>query len=350
MKFTDYIEESSKYDLQVYGIVQSLKKNCAPFIKELRKSGKNFIWRGTNKVSKKTIVQLTPRQDRSPKDMPTEIHDELDERFYKKYGWRPRSEGVFTSPIKNHAKTYGEAYMFFPVGKYEYLYNPKIDDLFSYIEGEPSIYDVFTNDDDLVSTHEEEYYNMYGENSSGTWHYLGTDTYEQYEEDAYESAAESEGINVEDLNSANMEWMPDVEIEDFISEKQEELRSEAEDLLNEIINNYRGTNLALATRMRSEIMFRCKKYYLVHEKFEHSMTEYILKDKPMKFNPKQKGLPFYRDPDWRKGGQVKINKGDPFTDTKDWQVSGMGHMAKHSKYQSLLKKSKKGYQLPDSLI
>jgi len=352
MKFTEYIKESSKKELKTYGIIQSLKKDCAPFIKELRKTKQNrLIWRGSNKSSTRTIIRVTPRQDREPKDTPPEIQYELNDRFEKKYGWRPRSEGVFTSPRKTDAATYGQEYVFFPVGKYEYLYNPEVDDLYSVVDNEAAIYDAFTGEE--TARHEDDYEYKYGEEAEGTWSYLGSDTEEAYKDEAVAVAADAEGVDPDDPDEIiqienNLEWIPDEELEDYISRMQEEEKEEANSILNELINGYRKTNLGLAIKKNVEIMFRCKSYYLIDQNFNTNIEDYILKDKPMKFNPKQKGLPFNRDPDWRKEGQVK-QKGNPFMGLKDWQVSGVGYMPKHPKYQSLLRKSKKGYQLPNSL-
>lgn len=243
-------------------------------------------------------------------------------------------------------------YLFFPVGKYEYLYNPKIDDLYSVVDGEPSIYDVYIESD--TSRFEDDYEYKYGENTEGTWYYLGADTGESYKEEAAVAAAEAEGTDTEDMDELraiedNLQWIPDLELEDYIHSEQEDAKDEADNMLSEWIDGYRKTNLGLAMKKNVEIMFRCKSYYLVDKNFEPMIEDHILKDKPMKFNPKQKGLPFYRDPDWRKGGQVELKKGDPFTDVKDWKLSGMGMMKLHPKYKSLSRKAKKGYQLPDSL-
>jgi hypothetical protein len=351
MKFTEYIEESSKYELKLYGVVQSLYKNCAPFIKELKKSGENkILWRGTKKVSTRTILQVSPRQDRSPKDMEVEIHDELDERFKQKFGWMARSEGVFVTSQKASAETYGDGYIFFPVGKYEYLYNPTIGDLFSDLDSDTIMYDAFVEGDQ--SHFEDEYENTYGEDAEGTWYYLGADTGEADKADATIAAAEDEGIDYDedDLERLEMElrWNPDMTLDDFIDEKQEEARDNAEDTLNQIIKGYKTSNLGLAIKKKVEIMFRCKSYYLVDSHFKDDIIKYVLEGKPMKFDPKQKGLPYTRDPKWRKGNKTKPIKGDPFK-LKDWKVSGMGMMDLHPKYSKLSTKAKKGYQLPTSL-
>jgi hypothetical protein len=350
MKFTEYIEESSKYELKLYGVVQSLYKNCAPFIKELKKSGENkILWRGTKKVSTRTILQVSPRQDRSPKDMEVEIHDELDERFKQKFGWMARSEGVFVTSQKASAETYGDGYIFFPVGKYEYLYNPGISDLFSDIDGDTEIYDAFVEGDGSIW--EDEYENTYGEDAEGTWYYLGGDTGEADKADATIAAAEAEGIDYDedDLERIEMElgWNPDMTLEDFIDQKQVDAKDQGEYSLDQMVKGYKTSNLGLAIKKKVEIMFRCKSYYLVDSHFKDDIIKYVLEGKPMKFNPKQKGLPFYRDPDWRKGGQVRLDKGDPYK-LIDWKVSGLGMMALHPKYSKLSKKAKKGYQLPTS--
>jgi hypothetical protein len=348
MKFTEYIDESSKRELKLYGMIQSLYKNCAPFIKELRKSGENkVLWRGTNKISTTTIKQVTPRQDRAPKDMPVEIHDELDVRFKKKFGWMARSEGVFITSQRASAETYGDGYIFFPVGKYEYLYNPFISDLYSEVDSDLDIYNAFVEGEN--AEWEMEWENEYGENEYGTWYYLGTDTGESDTEEATIAAAEAEGIEYDEHDLENiendLEWTPEVSLQDYLDEKKEGAKEEGVYNLEQVLKGYRSTNLGLAIKRKVEIMFKCKSYYLIEGHFKKDIIKYVLEGKPMKFNPKQKELPFVRDPNWRKKPGVKPAFIDPYS-LEDWKVSGLGMKAAHQKFGKLMSKAKKGHQKP----
>jgi len=346
MKFDDYVNETSKYNLKLYGVVQSLYKNSMPFINELRKSGDKLIWRGSNKSRTKSIIRVTPRQDRSPKDMPQFLQDELDAAFEKKFGWRPRSTGVFTTGNKNDAKSYGNSYVFFPVGKYRYLYNPRIQDLFGEVEdagtaGYDNIDDYIT---DRLDDWESEWDYDYGEGAQGSWYYEGADTGEVDLDNAINAAAEAEGYDESDINSTDLEWIPDVELNDFIAEKRIEAEENFENFISNSVIGYRDNNLALAFRSYVEIMFDCKSYYLVNEAFADDIIKYALKEESMDFDPKQKQLGFEKSSKVR---SKKMSK-HPEWEGSDWDLKDLRRsklgIKTGGKHYELLKKSHKGIQ------
>ena len=350
MKFTEYITEASKYELQLYGIIQSLNKDCMEFIQELRKSGKNPLWRGTNKSRTKSIVKVTPRQDRYPKDMPEFMHDMIDEQFKAKFGWKPRSTGVFVTGRKSDAGSYGATYMFFPVGKYSYLYNPDVSDLYSEVDGESmsgySDYSDWINS--YVDEWEDSWYYEYGEGSSGgEYHYDGIETGETDHVDAQHAAAEAEGVDVEDLNQSLFEWAPEISLEDFIREKREERESELENFFDSTIKNYRNDNLGLAIKKNVEIMFQCKTFYLINNSFIDSVQKYVIDGEKLDFDPKQSKFGFEKVPMTRRN--IQKQKRHPDEDRYPWefadgQVSKLGLMSQHKKYMDMLSKSHKGKQ------
>lgn len=82
-------------------------------------------------------MKFKPYTDRLPKDTSKEISDRIDEEFNEKFGWLPRSSGVFTTSSKinagfRYSRYKSEPYIFFPRGDYEYLYNTEIEDLYIY--------------------------------------------------------------------------------------------------------------------------------------------------------------------------------------------------------------------------
>ena len=353
MNFSEYITEASKYELQVYGIINSLYKNCMPFIQELRKSGSNVLWRGTHKVKTKSITQVTPRQDRYPKDMPEFIHDELDSKFQKEFGWRPRGTGVFVISNKRDAGTYGDEYIFFPVGKYRYLYNPDISDLFSEVDGESmsgyNDYDDYI--DSFVTGWEDEWEYDYGEEHQGEWEYDGMSTGESDRHFAEIAAAEAEGIDEDDLDETLFKWIPDMDLADFITDKKIDSESKYDQFYYDVIKNYRDSNLNLAITRKVEIMFQCKTFYLVNEKFLDAVQKYVIGGEKLDFDPKQSKLEFEKSPMTRRN--IQKQKGHPDKDKMPWefedgQVSKMGNMSHHKKYAHLAMASKgqqKGLQM-----
>ncbi len=350
MKFTEYIEETSKYHLKLYGVVQALNKDCKPIINELRKSGSQLLWRGTSKSRTKSIIQVTPRQDRFPKDMPGFLHDALDDEFEKKFGWRPRSTGVFVTSQQREARSYGDSYVFFPVGMYKYLYNQNVVDLFGEVDNDFAGYDDI-NDylTDKRDDWESEWDFDYGEGAQGSFHYEGGDTGEVDLDSAIDVAAELEGGEDADINSSDLEWVPDVDLDDFLAEKQSEAENYFDTYLNDIVKGYRNDNLGLAIKRKVEIMFDCKSFYIVNQVFAEDVDKYVLKGESMDFDPKQKQLGFERIP--KKGGKSFRNRQQlkhPEFEGADWELHdapGSRHGQKSGKnYMKLLSKSHKGKQ------
>lgn len=67
---------------------------------------------------------ITPRMDRKPRDTREDVHEILDEMFYDIFGWKVRSEGVFTSPNLFYVDIFGKhIYYIFPTNGFKYLYN-----------------------------------------------------------------------------------------------------------------------------------------------------------------------------------------------------------------------------------
>jgi hypothetical protein len=125
MKLQRYLTEQQ--GLTAGEIMEILEKDCGPFLKEVRE-GRRPVWRGTWKSFSDDLVRLSPRKDRRPLDTPPHVHDTLDKAFQKKFGWRPRSTGVFCSTEYTDAIIYGRAYMFFAIGKFDVLWRKDVSD------------------------------------------------------------------------------------------------------------------------------------------------------------------------------------------------------------------------------
>lgn len=71
------------------------------------------------------------RQNRAPRDTHPDVSELLDELFEKKFGWKPRSQGLFCygRRAKHLAGQYGTAFAIMPMGKFKYLWNPEVRDL-----------------------------------------------------------------------------------------------------------------------------------------------------------------------------------------------------------------------------
>jgi hypothetical protein len=121
-------------------IISLLDKNCKPFIKELQ-SGKNFLVRmGPKYAVKQDIIVTSPRKNRRPTDSPQHIHEEMDDMLKSKFGWKPRSEGLFAWIVQRKGSSsfwtsnWRSSRLVFPVGSYKYVYSPEIKDVYNKYE------------------------------------------------------------------------------------------------------------------------------------------------------------------------------------------------------------------------
>ena len=179
-KIQEYITEKEKKELQVYGIINVLEKHCMPFINEMKRAGlKDWFFRGSNHIRSKKMIKIKPRKDRRPTDMQESMQEYLDDLFYEKFKWRPRSEGIFVTSSKNTAKNYSKSIgIFIPIGKnYKYVYNPQTADLYSELDDDdiqtPDEYDEYFDEDRWRSDYDYDF----GEGTyGGTWYYNDEDT------------------------------------------------------------------------------------------------------------------------------------------------------------------------------
>jgi len=105
---------------------ETLVKNCKQYIKEAQGQ---LLWRGVRKTPK-VITSITPRTNREPRDTPKFIHEYFDKELFKKFGWKPRSSGVFCTGDLKHAEEYGPAVSVWPIGNFKYLWSPEVMDLY----------------------------------------------------------------------------------------------------------------------------------------------------------------------------------------------------------------------------
>jgi hypothetical protein len=232
MRLNRYLKEA-KYDNEYIAtkvIYPMLVKNSKPFmiefLKNQRKSGFRWFWRGTDKQITE-IGKVTARKNRKPKDTPQKTHELLDALFFKKFGWKVRSEGIFTNPQPGTVMPYGAyAYAFFPIGKYRYVWSDRVEDLFSQMYRENLTPDkadhlyseVFGNKEVLLPTFRET-------------HYEEMEKYKKW-------FLDPNGWFAEVLERAD-----------------------------KILNTYQDNQLGRALAHKFEVTFDCKKYYLVEPQY-----------------------------------------------------------------------------------
>jgi len=134
------------YNSNFEKICKMIDRDCQPWLAELKEIG-NLYYRGfeidkilNRRYSKNhddkpmlthiDMFRIKSQSERKPLSTDSYTHKTIDDYFLKEFGWRARSQGVFATP-EEFVSVYGEPYVFFPVGEYEYLWSKQIYDLFS---------------------------------------------------------------------------------------------------------------------------------------------------------------------------------------------------------------------------
>ena len=129
-------EKAGKLRATPEEIVEMIKRDCQPFLKEIRYSvTDNYLLRGYMRGldNLDSINRMQVRKDRKPLHTNKFIHDEFDFYFEDRWGVRPRSEGVFATGDYAQASLYGRPYLFFPIGEFQYFWSDEIYDLHAYL-------------------------------------------------------------------------------------------------------------------------------------------------------------------------------------------------------------------------
>jgi len=111
-------------------VKKNIFKDCSKILHELRGSDE-LLYRATNSKIFVYDIKTSRLSDRKPLDTPVDIHNELNYWFKKKFGWNVRN-GVFATFDIDNIHVYGTAYIFLPIGDYEYAWSKKISDLYSH--------------------------------------------------------------------------------------------------------------------------------------------------------------------------------------------------------------------------
>lgn len=275
MRLKEYINELKiMYPDKVADV---LMEECKPFIDDFIKRKKTFIWRGTLKNLSGPMEKFTPRKNRKPRDMPKYLHDYLDMVFKSEFGWRVRSEGVFVSSDKSMAKDFSEsgddAYLFFPIGRYKYVWSPVVKDIYTWLgRSMMTIY----------------YFHDGRKSGSSSWF-------------SSEDMFDTPGLITRDLTYAFEKRDVD-EIRVVFEEIKDErdmvlykwkdtnenasLSAKVTTILTGIINAYKEYIMNSIPKYYSdknfnqsleeqELAFKCKEYYLVHGGLEEQIYRYI---------------------------------------------------------------------------
>lgn len=179
--FGEYLiseQETSDVDETTWEKVKEvLKKKCKPVLRDLKRGGVEdlpFIGKWT-RFNGPVKIRKT-RKDRMPKDTPGDVHEIFNEMLYEYTGVYGRSETIFATGKFTQADSYGNVYYVLPVGKYNVVWNPDVDDLYSLWDSNSSFtwaIDVMSGNPPEIDPRdiEDEWERIYGEGEQGYWEY-----------------------------------------------------------------------------------------------------------------------------------------------------------------------------------
>lgn len=128
MKSTEFISESL-FNLDMGEAMATVKRDCQPYLQQNDEPlGNNALLRGLTGGDEflKKQVRLT---DRTPLDNPTDVHNELNKFFTRKYG-APFRNAMFCTGSRRDTRRYGKTYLVFPIGEFKFLWSSDVKDLY----------------------------------------------------------------------------------------------------------------------------------------------------------------------------------------------------------------------------
>ena len=125
MRLDNYISENTIQDY-----VTLIKRDCKPWLKEIKNCG--LFYRGMKDHG--VFAKKKVRTDRIPMNMDYRETELLDNAFKKKFGWKPRTNGLFVTGSSILAMGYTGAgmapYTVFPIGNVKYIWSVAAEDLY----------------------------------------------------------------------------------------------------------------------------------------------------------------------------------------------------------------------------
>lgn len=293
------------YDDNFDNIIKILERDCDQFLREIKNS-KSVVFRGFKKIGAPHIEEDNSilglykkerRRGRNALDLRPDLSDDLDDMFFKMFNFRLRSDGIFITKCPFTSAGYSDSptnfsttkktYIFFPIGDYDYYWNPNINDLFSHVE-DLDWYRYY-NENEI----EASYNNLYGDprynfvdHWGGNFKLNGVEiphnnvidyilnNYKDFGLEEPKNGYVKIGdnyINKETRleNIKGLNWIPDMTLEDFINS----FKFDKDDKLNEIIKDYKS--VYIEDVCVQEITFDCDHYYLLDEDYYFKLLEYL---------------------------------------------------------------------------
>lgn len=263
-------------------IVQTLFDNCRPYLKEMSKTGVAHMLFSGRKDSKDVLYRPV-RKNRYSMDTPQELSEDLDGRFKRKFGWKPRTGGIFCTGDYKVASDYGVPYSIFPIGKFRFIWSPHIKDMWTHLDGselvgfyqgedvEPDEYSKQNYYDEAYRDAEEEYANRHDEPEESDFE----DDDGEVDDDAFQDAYDDWRNEKESYAEEQAERYTSAWIDEYRNEAESRIDSD----MDSLISDYTNKDLKAAIHSKNEIMLDAKEIiginYAVYKPYLEEFIKYF---------------------------------------------------------------------------
>ena len=132
MKSTEFITEAAVNSADVrIKIAENIKRDCQPFLKSIGfPNNAGWLYRGmAQQPLERYLDPFAIRKDRRPLHTAAGASSIIDNWMHKKFGWYPRSQGLFAVSNVYFTEGYGATHIIFPIGDFGSVWSENIDDM-----------------------------------------------------------------------------------------------------------------------------------------------------------------------------------------------------------------------------
>jgi len=146
-------------DKEVKRWASLITKHCQPYLQEANGLS---LYRGLGRAKDPFMKKRVRLGNRTPKDMPQDLHKKLNKYFEMKFG-APFRNAMFVTGDDGVANEYGAVYTVYPIGEFEYLWSLHVHDLYSIWENYLPWFDRNDNKKEEKKKLKEAYLEFYNE-------------------------------------------------------------------------------------------------------------------------------------------------------------------------------------------
>lgn len=112
--------------------ISIIKKDCLIFLNQVKgKVNYPLIRHVQPAVTETQLIKKITRSNRKAMHTKQDVSDFYDNELKKKFGWKPRSEGVFCWGQNRNWAGDSRGFFMFPIGNFKFVWNTEVADLYA---------------------------------------------------------------------------------------------------------------------------------------------------------------------------------------------------------------------------